>query len=252
MIIFDGDSGGALAGVDPRLRVAAVLSLAVVLYAVPSLAAPAAALVVAVAVALIARVPLSRTLRRLAALNLFLLVLAVMIPLSTAGEPLAVWGPLAWSREGFARAGRIAAQANAVMLSAFALLATMDPIRLGVGLRGLGAPARLVELFFFLVRYIEVIHQEYHRLADALSVRCYTPRLDRHTLTTLGYVVGQLLLRSLDRAERILAAMRCRGFDGRFHLLAAPAAGRGDVTFAACWAAALMLVGWLGWRWATP
>lgn len=252
MIIFNGESGGVLASVDPRLRVVAVLSLAALLYAVPSLAASAAALGVAVAVALAAQVPLPRTLRRLAALNLFLLVLLVMIPLSTPGEPLAVLGPLAWSGDGLVRALRIAAQANAVMLSAFALLATMDPIRLGWGLKGLGAPLRLVQLFLFLVRYVEVIHQEYHRLADALRLRCFAPRLDRHTLETLGYLVGQLLLRSMDRAERILAAMRCRGYDGRLHLLAAAVPHRGDVLFAAGWAAALLLVGSLGWRWAIP
>ncbi len=250
MIIFEGEGGGVLAGVDPRLRLAAVVLLAVVLYAAPSIAAPAAAFGVAVAVALAARVPLSRTLRRLAGLNAFLLVLVVMIPLSTPGEPLAVWGPLEWSREGVVRALRIAAQANAVMLSAFALLATMDPVRLGWGLQGLGAPPRLVQLFLFLVRYVEVIHQEYHRLADALRLRCFAPRLDRHTLKTLGYLVGELLLRSMDRAERILAAMRCRGYDGRHHLLVAASGQRGDGLFAALWGALLLLLGWLGWRWA--
>jgi cobalt/nickel transport system permease protein len=252
VIVFEGDSGGVIAGVDPRLRLAAVLSLAVVLYAAPSLAAPVAALGVAVAVALAARVPPSRTWRRLAALNGFLLVLVVMVPLSTPGEPLARWGGWTWSREGAARALRIAAQANAVMLSAFALLATLDPMRLGWALAGLGAPPRLVQLFLFLVRYIEVIHQEYHRLDDALRVRCFTPQCNVHTLKTLGYLVGQLLVRSVQRAERVLAAMRCRGYDGRLHLLVVPGGQRGDALFAAAWGTALLLVGWLGWRWATP
>ncbi len=237
-----------MAGVDPRLRLAAVLSLAVMLYAAPSMAAPVAALGVAVAVALIARVPPSLTLRRLAALNGFLLVLVVMVPLSTPGEPLLAWGGWTWSREGTVRALHLAAQANAVMLSAFALLATMDPMRLGWGLAGLGAPPRLVQLFVFLVRYIDVIHQEYHRLDDALRVRCFHPRCNGHTLTTFGYLVGQLLLRSVGRAERILAAMRCRRYDGRLHLLVGSRSHRSNALFAAAWGAALLLVGWLGWR----
>lgn len=32
----------------------------------------------------------------------------------------------------------------------------------------------------------------------------------------MGSFTGQLLLRSIDRAERVYAAMQCRGFDGRF------------------------------------
>lgn len=248
MIIFEHEGGGALAGVDPRLRLAAVLLLALLLYAVSSPVGAAAALGLAGGVAMLARVPAGRTLRRLAALNLFMVMVVAVVPLGVPGEPLAALGGLAWSREGVARAGRIALQANAVMLAAFALLATLDPVRLGVALRGLGAPRRMVVLFFLLVRYIEVIHQEYHRLSDALALRGFRPRADRHTLRTFGYLVGQLLLRSLERADRILAAMRCRGFDGRFHLLAAPIPGRGNLAFAVGWAVALLLVGWLGWR----
>ena len=247
MIVFEGEAGGVLGRVDPRLRLAAVLSLAVVLYAAPSIAAPVAALGVAAGVALTARVPPRRTLRRLAALNAFLLVLVVMIPLSMPGEPLVAWGGLTWSREGSVRALHLAAQANAVMLSAFALLATMDPMRLGWGLAGLGAPSPLVQLFLFSVRYIEVIHQEYHRLDDALRVRCFHPRCNGHTLQTFGYLVGQLLLRSVGRAERILAAMRCRGYNGQLHLFVVSEGHRGDALFASAWGAALGLVGWLGW-----
>lgn len=35
-------------------------------------------------------------------------------------------------------------------------------------------------------------------------------------LRHVGSLIGQLLLRSVDRAERVYAAMQCRGFDGTF------------------------------------
>lgn len=248
MIIFDGEGGGVVGRVDPRLRLAAVLGLAVTLYAAPGLEAAAVAVGLGVGVALLARVPGRRTARRLAALNLFFATLLLTVPLSTPGQPLATLGPLVWSQEGVRIALRLALQGNAVMLAAFALLASLDPVRLGWGLQGLGVPSRLVQLFLLLVRYIEVMHQEYHRLADAARVRCFSPRLNGHTLTSLGYLVGQLLLRSLERAERILAAMRCRGFDGRFHLAARAAGSRADALFAVAWLVGLALVGVAGWR----
>lgn len=247
MIIFEGEGGGLLAGRDPRVRVLAVLTLAVLLYAVPSLVALAAALGFSVLLAAVSALPLVRTLRRLAGLALFLAVLAATVPLAVPGDPLVVFGSLRWSVQGFLRVARIALQANAVMLAAFSLLATLDPVRLGFGLRGIGVPALLTHLFLFMVRYVEVIHQEYHRLADALRLRAFRPRADRHTLRTLGYLVGHLLLGSLDRADRIVAAMKCRGFDGRYHVLSTPRLRWGDGVFLLVWASVLGVVGWLGW-----
>ena len=38
-------------------------------------------------------------------------------------------------------------------------------------------------------------------------------------LRHVGSLIGQLLLRSVDSAERVYAAMQCRGFDGTFPAL---------------------------------
>ena len=43
--------------------------------------------------------------------------------------------------------------------------------------------------------------------------------MDRHTYSSFGNLLGMLLVRGYDRSERILAAMKCRGFQGRFYLL---------------------------------
>jgi cobalt/nickel transport system permease protein len=57
-----------------------------------------------------------------------------------------------------------------------------------------------------------------------------------------------LLVRSLDRSERIIAAMKCRGFRGRFYLLDHFAFSRRDIWFALALIlalASLALVEWL-------
>jgi cobalt/nickel transport system permease protein len=38
-----------------------------------------------------------------------------------------------------------------------------------------------------------------------------------HTYRTYAYLVGMLLVKSHDRADRVRAAMLCRGFRGRFY-----------------------------------
>jgi cobalt/nickel transport system permease protein len=35
----------------------------------------------------------------------------------------------------------------------------------------------------------------------------------------VGQLVGMLLVRSVDRSQRILTAMKCRGYEGRFFVL---------------------------------
>ena len=90
----------------------------------------------------------------------------------------------------------------------------------------------LIHLLLFTVRYIDVLHREYLRLAAAMKVRAFRPRMNLHTYATYGNLVGMLLVRSLDRSERILAAMKCRGFQGHFYLLDHFTCSRRDLWFA--------------------
>jgi cobalt/nickel transport system permease protein len=57
-----------------------------------------------------------------------------------------------------------------------------------------------------------------------------------------------LLVRSFDRAERIVAAMKCRGFRGHFYLLDHFAMTRADLPFAVVSTAILLALGL--WEWA--
>jgi cobalt/nickel transport system permease protein len=70
-------------------------------------------------------------------------------------------------------------------------------------------------------RYAFLLGDELRRLRLALRTRGFRPTADRHGYRTLGHVTGAILVRGADRAERVADAMRCRGFDGRFHTLTA-------------------------------
>ena len=80
-------------------------------------------------------------------------------------------------------------------------------------------PSVLIALLAY--RYAFLIGDELRRLRTALRVRGFRPTMNRHGYRTLGHVTGAVLVRGADRAERVSDAMRCRGFDGRFHTLAA-------------------------------
>jgi cobalt/nickel transport system permease protein len=55
-------------------------------------------------------------------------------------------------------------------------------------------------------------------------------------------MIGQLLLRALDRAQRIHLAMRCRGFDGEIRIFRQLTFNRLDAAFLLGWSTLFVLM----------
>ncbi|WP_165222165.1 cobalt ECF transporter T component CbiQ [Aquisphaera insulae] len=87
----------------------------------------------------------------------------------------------------------------------------------------LGVPRVLIETLEFMERYIHVLLEELERMATARRARSFR---NRRWLpwTTLSGLIGVLLIRSLDRAERVHSAMLARGWDGNLRRLDDPRA----------------------------
>jgi len=212
-------AAGIIHRVDPRSRVLVATAMSVVVAMADRLDVLVAALAVALAGLAISGFSAAAALRRLIPLNAILAVLILLLPLTTDGATLLAVGPLNFSHEGFLLGTAIALKGNAIVLTLIVLLGTMDVVTLGHALSHLRVPGKLTHLLLFTVRYLDVLHREYLRLRAAMKTRGFRPRMDRHTYRSFGYLVGMLLIRSLDRSERITAAMKCRGFRGRFYLL---------------------------------
>lgn len=218
---------------DPKIRLVAALVFAVAVVTVHSFAALGLGLVFALGLLAVARLPAAATLRKVIAVDGFIVVLLATLPFTTPGTPVfTLWG-LDASAEGFAHAVRIALKANAVMLALLSLVGTLEEPELGHALARLRVPEKLVALFLMTARYIHVLAEEYHRLRTAMKARGFRPRLDLHTLRSLGYLVGMLLVRALERSERVLAAMKCRGYTGRYPVLSDRQPGIADMEFSA-------------------
>jgi cobalt/nickel transport system permease protein len=205
--------------VDPRTRIAAAILLSMMVAAVNGPWTLGIALTMALSGTRIAGMRLVAVIKRLVPVNLFSLFLILLLPLSSGQSPLIAFGPVQYSQEGLVLAVRIALKANAIVLWILVLLGSLDIVTLGHALRHLGVPEKLTHLLLFTVRYLDVLHGEYVRLRTAMKMRGFRPRVSVHTYRTYGYLVGMLLVRSLDRSERIVAAMKCRGFRGQFYLL---------------------------------
>lgn len=217
---------------DLRLRLVAAAVLAAASSQLHAPAAAAAALALAVAVALAARTP-GALWRRALHVEGFVILLVVTLPFAVPGEAMLSVGPLSASAEGFARAGLLALKISASVIFILALLGPAEPIRLGAALHALRAPEGLVRMLVLTLRYLGLAREEARRLQDAMRLRGFRPRSNRHTWRTYGNLVGMLLVRALERGERIEEAMRCRGFVGRFpHAGFAPPPARDWAGFA--------------------
>ncbi len=202
---------------DPRLRILAAMLFALVTV---SLQHPAVLFVAFLfAVALAVSVGLADLWRRLLTLEGFMLILLISLPFTVSGRPVFAFGALAASDAGFALALMILLKANAVVLVLLALIGSLEPMVFGHALARLGVPKKLVHLLLLTIRQIHLLHQEFIRLRQAMRARGFVPRSNRHTWNSYGWLMGMLLVRSLARSRRLLAAMHCRGFRGRLYLL---------------------------------
>lgn len=233
--------------IDPRPRVVTALAFAVVIAVSGRLPVPCAGLAGGILLAALARLRPALLLKRLAAVNVFLVLLWAFLPFTYPGEAAAhLWG-LTATREGVLYALAITLKSNAIVLVVTALVSTIDVVRLGHTLSHLRVPDKLIHILLMTVRYLDLLRCEYLRLTDALKARAFRPRTNLHTYRTYGYLIGMLLLKSFDRSERVLAAMKCRGWSGRFHVLAHFALARRDLVFTFAAALALLALGWMEW-----
>ena len=86
------------------------------------------------------------------------------------------------------------------------------------GLRKLGCPQILVMNLSFLYRYLFVLTEEAMRMKQARDCRRVGRAPFLEELKILSSMLGTLLIRSFERAERMHAAMLSRGFAGEFQV----------------------------------
>lgn len=232
VVAQNATSAGWIGTLDPRMRIVMACIFAVSVVALSSIQALTVALLIAFVLLTIEQLPRRRTLQRMAMMDGFILFMLVLLPFSVPGDAIFnLWGFTA-SWQGLWQAIEIALTANAAILALMVLVGTMEPVTLGHALHRLHCPDVLVHLLMFTIRYIEVLREEHLRLRDAMKVRGFRPGTNLHTYRSFGYLVGMMLVRAIERSERILGAMKCRGFNGRLMLLQDFALTRRDIMFA--------------------
>jgi cobalt/nickel transport system permease protein len=117
--------------------------------------------------------------------------------------------PLGWERASF-----LLLRSLVCLIAMNSFLLTLAPHSFGIALKSLPVPAAIKENLLLAGQYMEILVDEVTQMIRSAQLRGLTG-----TSGWLRYasaaMIGSLYLRSLDRAERVYAAMVTRGYQGQ-------------------------------------
>jgi len=244
--LANGDS--LIQRLDPRVKIVVVFFFSVVVAVLNRIPVLLCALILGFLIVLAAKVPIKELIKRLTPVNLLIGFLWLFLPFTFAGKPLFFLGSLPVTHEGVLYATRISIKSNAIMLMMIVLVTTTSIFTLGHAMHELRIPSKIVHLFFFTYRYIHVMHREYMRLVNSMKIRGFKANTSLHTYKTFAYMIGMLLVRSFDRAQRVQNAMLCRGFKGNLYSLREFSIKKKDIVSFILMMTVILVLGVLEWK----
>lgn len=170
-------------------------------------------------------------LKKIALLCPFVLAVGIFNPLFDR-EILLQLGPLGISG-GWISFASILVRSMLTVGAGFILVGVTGFTAVCQALEKLGMPRVFAVQLLFLYRYIFVLTEESGRVSRARELRsCGKKGLGIQSFSSL---VGHLLLRTWQRAERIHMAMLARGFTGEFHASRQSSFGMSEFRFVLAW-----------------
>ena len=205
-----GRTASALHRVSARTKLVALVTFALAVVATPrewfGVYAFAAGLLVALAVS--AGIRASWIGPRLV-IELPIIVFALVLPIVATGPRVDV-GAVSLSIAGLWGAWATLAKATLSLVATLIVVATTEPRRIVLAFDRLGLPRQLTAIMTLMVRYLEVVADEFERSRIARTARGFEARGIR-SWRVLAASVGNIFVRSHGRGERIHLAMIARG-----------------------------------------
>lgn len=144
---------------------------------------------------------------------LFLNVMILSNGLATQGTRLWQWGWLSITWERLMITGTVSLKCLLSLMVIHCLLGSLTQQQIFQALLGLRVPPLLVAVMESMLRYLELLKQEFQTVYRAALARnfCLTPQSTRWIL---AQAIGSLFIRTYDRGDRVYQAMVARGYQG--------------------------------------
>ncbi len=226
---------------DARLKLSALLIFMLSTALLPAGAWAAYILLAAVLFSsmLLSQIPFGLLLRRSFVLELPLVLVVLPLLFKPGGSELlhlqAAGQSLVMTSDGLLRFSSILLKMGLSIQAAVLLSAVTRFEDVLVGLSGLGYPKLLNAILALMWRYMFILAAEARRMLAARTARSGRPAYAGSKgggffwgVRVTGGMAGTLLLRSLERAERVYQAMKARGYDGEVRALEARQLSAGE------------------------
>ena len=198
---------------DPRYKLIGLMALVFALSYVRDLRTLPLTLVAAAVLLAKSRLPVPFWLSRLRAPGVFILLTALLLPLTSGSTVFFQLGPLALRREGCTQALLMVTKFTTILTTSLVLFGTAPYLTTIKAMRALGLPSLLCDMTLFAYRYIYVIGEDLETMDMAMGLRGFRRnRLGSRALAALSSLAGSLLVRSYERSERVHKAMILRGY----------------------------------------
>ena len=206
-----GASATSLARWETRVELVGLLALVFAFAGVGDVRLLPVMLAIAGIIYRLSSLPFSYLVSRFKVPGVFLIALAVVLPLFSGETVIAQLGPVALRLEGTLAFVSIAARFASIITVVTVLFATTPMPTLVRAMGALGLPSLLGDMLLFTYRYIFQLADDLARARTAARLR--GAKFGSVTsIKTTAYIVGSLLVRSNWQAERVLAAMTLRGY----------------------------------------
>lgn len=209
--------GGFVYNLDPRAKiVVTVLYIGVVMsFSLEALSGILLFAVYPIILATMCGISYGRVLRKSLYVLPFIIFVGMFNPIFNR-EPMLEAGGVVITR-GWVQLVSITVRGMLAVQAVLLLIMSTGFYRVCRGLGLLGLPGVFTTQLLLLYRYIYVLAEEAISMDRARKSRSYGRK--GYTLREWGTFTGQLLLRTVGRAERIGRAMKARGFDGSVRML---------------------------------
>ncbi len=196
-------------------------------------------LLLAVVLFFLSKAKLLTLLRRVLPVFFFVLILAVIMPLTApirSDDLVIVFEPIEWFRLNLTVllvVAKIGLKAFTVLLLMPIMLETSPyPVTIAA-IKRLGLPESIAQMLILSYRYIFVFRDEASRMFRSMKLRGFKLKTNIRTFYVLGNFLGILFVRSYERTQRIYEAMVAKGYKGTFPTLATFKTKRLDIVFTA-------------------
>lgn len=198
---------------DPRCKLIGLIILIFAFSFVRDLRMLAAMAAATIILFIVSKLPFSFLLSRLRYPSVFLLVLVAVLPFLSGDTVIASIGPFDLREEGLLSTLLIAVRFICILTIGIVLFGTAPLLTSIKAMRALGLPDILTDMTYLFLRYLQEIGSDLQRMQTSMSLRGFQQsRFSTHTLLTLAWLSGSIMVRSYERSDSVYKAMILRGY----------------------------------------